>query len=191
MRTFLKDALTRDHGTVPHRSCFYLTSLEYSIVKDFVGVLLETMTLTGHFEINWTLVHGFFPYSVRFKWLIHCITLNYCTYTNHIGVSPRALYCVVDPSYGLGRSLGDCRPGLLKGRKYQMVKTQTESHVRRPIVWTNPCTVVASNTRMAPLILSWPRDLFDMSIYLVTWKIKKINIYYSIYWGSEVRSSSK
>ena len=62
------------------------------------------------------------------------ITLNYCTYTNHVGVSPRALYCVVDTSYGLGRSLGDCRPALPKGRKYQMVKTQTQSHVRRPVV---------------------------------------------------------
>ena len=65
------------------------------------------------------------------------IMLNYCTYTNHVGVSPRALYCVVDTSYGLGRSLGDCRPALPKGRKYQMVKTQTESHVRRSVVWTN------------------------------------------------------
>ena len=52
----------------------------------------------------------------------------------HVGVSLRALYCVVDTSYGLGRSLGDCRPALPKGRKYQMVKTQTESHVRRPVV---------------------------------------------------------
>ena len=42
------------------------------------------------------------------------IPLNYCTYTNHIGVSPRALYCVVDTSYGLGRSLGDYRPAFLK-----------------------------------------------------------------------------
>ena len=58
----------------------------------------------------------------------------YCTYTNHVGVSPRALYCVVDTSYGLGRSLGNCRPALPKGRKYQMVKTQTQSHVRRPVV---------------------------------------------------------
>ena len=40
-------------------------------------------------------------------------------------------------SYGLGRSLEDCRPALLKGQKYQMVKTQTESHVRRLVVWTN------------------------------------------------------
>ena len=47
--------------------------------------------------------------------LISCaITLNYCTYTNHVGVSPRALYCVVDTSYGLGRSLGHCRPALPK-----------------------------------------------------------------------------
>ena len=58
---------------------------------------------------------------------------------NHInlGVSLRVLYCAVDAGYGLGRSLGDCRPALPKGRKYQMVKTQTESHVRRPVVWTN------------------------------------------------------
>ena len=63
--------------------------------------------------------------------------LNYCTYTNHLGVSPRALYCVVDSSYGLGRSLGHCRPALPKGREYQMVKTQTQNHVRRPVVWTN------------------------------------------------------
>ena len=48
-----------------------------------------------------------------------------------------AIVCVVDTSYGLGRSLGVCRPALPKGRKYQMVKTQTESHDRRPIVWTN------------------------------------------------------
>ena len=58
---------------------------------------------------------------------------------NHVklGVSLRVLYCVVDTGYGLGRSLGDCRPALPKGRKYQMVITQTESHVRRPVVWTN------------------------------------------------------
>ena len=49
----------------------------------------------------------------------------------------RVLYCVVDTGYGLGRSLGDCRLALPKGRKYQLVKTQTESHVRRPVVWTN------------------------------------------------------
>ena len=40
----------------------------------------------------------------------------------------------VDTGYGLGGSLGDCKPALWKGRKYQMVKTQTESHDRRPIV---------------------------------------------------------
>jgi hypothetical protein len=30
----------------------------------------------------------------------------------------------VDAGYGLGISLGDCRPALPKVRKYQMVKTQ-------------------------------------------------------------------
>ena len=46
----------------------------------------------------------------------------------------RILYCEVDTGYGLGGSLGDCRPALPKGRKYQMVKTQTESHDWKPIV---------------------------------------------------------
>ena len=46
---------------------------------------------------------------------------------NHVklGVSLRGRYFVVDTGYGLGRSLGDCRPALPKGRKYQMVKRQT------------------------------------------------------------------
>ena len=35
---------------------------------------------------------------------------------------------------GLADLLGDCRAALRKGRKYQMVKTQTESHDRRPVV---------------------------------------------------------
>ena len=48
--------------------------------------------------------------------------------------SLRVLYCVVDTVYGLGRSLGDSRPALQEGRKYQMVKTQTESRDRTPIV---------------------------------------------------------
>ena len=65
------------------------------------------------------------------------ITLEICLFVmnfNSGGVSLRILYCVVDTDYGFGGSLGDCRPVLLKGRKYQMVKTQTESHDRRPIV---------------------------------------------------------
>ena len=52
---------------------------------------------------------------------------------NSRGFSLRVLYCVVDTGYGLGRSLGDCRPALPEGQKYQMVK-QTKSHDRRPIV---------------------------------------------------------
>ena len=57
-----------------------------------------------------------------------------CANTLNLGFSLRVLYCVVDAGYGLGRSLGNCRPALPKGQKYQMVKTQTESHDRRPIV---------------------------------------------------------
>ena len=58
----------------------------------------------------------------------HVIVLK--TVCNHVklGVSLRVPYCVVDAGYGLGRSLGDCRPALPKGRKYQLVKTQTVPH---------------------------------------------------------------
>ena len=58
---------------------------------------------------------------------------------NHVklGFSLRVLYCVVDAGYGLGGSLEDCR-------KYQMVKTQTESHDSRPIVWTNRWQICVS-----------------------------------------------
>ena len=47
----------------------------------------------------------------------------YCV-RNHVklGVSLRIVYCVLDTGYGLGGSLGDCRPALPKDRKYQMVK---------------------------------------------------------------------
>ena len=42
------------------------------------------------------------------------------------GVSKGTVLCgVVDAGYGLGRSLGDCRPVLSKGRNHQLVKTQT------------------------------------------------------------------
>ena len=55
---------------------------------------------------------------------------------NHVktGGFSKDLVLVVDTGYGLGRSLGDCKPALPKGRKYQMVETQTQSHVRRPVV---------------------------------------------------------
>jgi hypothetical protein len=53
------------------------------------------------------------------------------------GFSLRILYCVVDTGYGLGGSLGDCRPSLPKGQKYQMVKTQIESYNRRPILYVS------------------------------------------------------
>ena len=60
---------------------------------------------------------------------------------------------LVDTSFGLRRSLGDCRPALPKGRKYQLVKTQTESHVRRPVVWTKACN--ESWVQQLPEIATW------------------------------------
>ena len=59
---------------------------------------------------------------------------------NSRGISVRVVYCVIDTGYGLG----DCRPALQEGRKYQMVKTQTESHDRRPIVGTNKWQIQVS-----------------------------------------------
>ena len=44
----------------------------------------------------------------------------------------RVPYCVLDAGYGFGRSLGDCRPALPKGQKYQMVKTQTVPRSEAP-----------------------------------------------------------
>jgi hypothetical protein len=65
------------------------------------------------------------------------LVLNFVRNHVKLGVSLRVLYCVVDTGFGLGRSLGDCRPALPKSQKYQMVKTQTVSHVRRTVVGTN------------------------------------------------------
>ena len=67
--------------------------------------------------------------NVKYLLLLSFLTAtNVCNHVK-LGGSLRVLYCVVDTGYGLGRSLGGCRPALLKGQKYQMVKTQTESHV--------------------------------------------------------------
>ena len=68
--------------------------------------------------------------------ILSCASIVFDYVRSHVklGVSLRVLYYVVDTGYGLGRSLRDCRPALPKGPKYQIVKTQTESHVRRPIV---------------------------------------------------------
>ena len=74
----------------------------------------------------------------NFKSVESCDLYHNSIARNHVklGVFSKGtvLSCVVDDGYGLGRSLGDCRPALPKGQKYQMVKTQTESHDRRPIV---------------------------------------------------------
>ena len=68
--------------------------------------------VTGHVIYNLAYTYKF-PVHNHVK-LMHVI--------NSRRGSLRALYCVVDTSYGLGRSLVDCRPGLSKGRKYQMDK---------------------------------------------------------------------
>ena len=70
------------------------------------------------------------PVRNHVKLEIYSFVMNF----NSRGFSLRVLYCVVDTGYGLGISLGDCRPALPEGRKYQIVKKQTESHDRRPIV---------------------------------------------------------
>ena len=69
-------------------------------------------------------------------WFLFEVTFAFfgtCSFTKGVlnqvklGVSLRVPYCEVDAGYGLGISLGDCRPALPKGQKYQMVKTQTLS----------------------------------------------------------------
>ena len=67
-------------------------------------------------------------------WMDRIEVSSSCVITLNKGFSLRILYCAVDTGYGLGGSLGDCRSALPKGQKYQMVKTQTESHDWRPIV---------------------------------------------------------
>ena len=91
------------------------------------------------------------------------ITLNYCTYTNQVRVSPKALYCVVDTSYGLGRSLGLCRPALLKGRKYQMVKTQTESHDWRDSPKLSSRGLAIALTNLMLRICSFMQKIFQLA----------------------------
>ena len=56
------------------------------------------------------------------------------TVHNLVKLTCKVMCCVVDTRYGLGRSLGDCRPALPNGQKYQMAKIQTESQDWRPIV---------------------------------------------------------
>ena len=60
------------------------------------------------------------------------VSVTSCQVRNHVKLGV-FLYCVVDTGYGLGGSLGDCRPALPKVQKYQMVKKQTENHDWRPI----------------------------------------------------------
>ena len=62
------------------------------------------------------------------------VKLEICSFVmsfNIGGVSLRILYCAVNTGYGLCGPLGDHRPALPKGPKYQVVKRQTESHNRK------------------------------------------------------------
>ena len=46
----------------------------------------------------------------------------------HIKLQVSLSVLVVDTGFGLGRYLGDCRPALPKGRKYQMVKNKSDAN---------------------------------------------------------------
>ena len=112
-------------------------------VSTKIGWTHTDTIVTYRFDINnqfWKNIWSFpqllkYLSSVRnhVKLEIRSFVLNF----NSWGFSLRVLYCVVDTGYALGRSPGDCKPALPEGPKYQMVKTQTESHNRRPIVWPN------------------------------------------------------
>ena len=89
----------------------------------------------------------FIKMAHKFVW--NHIKLEICLFVmnfNSRGFPLRVLHCVVDTGYGLGRSLGDCRPALMKGQKYQMVKTQTEARsLNKPMadlgflfLWVSP-----------------------------------------------------
>ena len=47
------------------------------------------------------------------------------TVHNLVKLTCKVMCCVVDTRYGLGRCLGDCKPVLPEGQKYQFVTTQT------------------------------------------------------------------
>ena len=83
---------------------------------------------------NWSELHFFEVTSYK----IHILETDQQNLfvKNHVKleVPLRVLYCVVDTSNGLGRSLGDCIPTLPKGRKYQMVKTHSSKKIVKKIV---------------------------------------------------------
>ena len=90
-----------------------------------------------HLRMHGLLLFNNYCNNMGCKGLRNHVKLKICSFVinfNSGGVFSKVLYCVVETGYILGRSLGDCRLALLEGRKYQMVKTQTESHVRRPVV---------------------------------------------------------
>ena len=89
---------------------------------------------------------------------------------NHVklGIFLRVRYFAVDTGHGLGKSLGDCRPALPKGWKYQMVKTQTERHVSKFFImsmefdknisdWRYDCTDHNNKFDFFMRLVKWPK----------------------------------
>ena len=75
-------------------------------------------------------INPFFPFTLYLTNVSHMDFLKiFCSVRNHVkleicsfvmnfnsgGFSLRVLYCVVNTGYGLGRSMGECRPVLPKG----------------------------------------------------------------------------
>ena len=69
--------------------------------------------------------------------IVSCsVFCHYISLSVHNHVKQEVLYCVVDAGYGLGRSLGDCRPALPKDRITKWLKHKL-CLVRRPSVEIN------------------------------------------------------
>ena len=82
---------------------------------------------------------GIWELTISFRDSIAIWGKSLTTYQNHNVITTHlpSGHCTVwwILAMGLADLLGIA--DLSKGRKYQKVKTQTQSHVRRPVVWTN------------------------------------------------------
>ena len=96
--------------------CFFLSILSQPTWNDFIVVSIEKRIHRKEFS----LLHYKKESVVR----------------NHVKLRGFSKDTLLFGGYWLWawRISWNCRPALPKGRKYQMVKTQTESHDRRPIV---------------------------------------------------------
>ena len=102
-------------------------SISSSITSSFTKVLF------GFFDIRLFLKPFYNKYknmSNQVKLEIHLFVMNF---NSRVFFSKSTVLC---GGYWLWawQVSGDCRPALLEGLKYQMVKIQTESHNMRPIV---------------------------------------------------------